>query len=139
MPKPIAVAKGVAVAFPDVCKTPAPPAPPVPVPYPNVAQLDQASGISDEAGRELLVGPAGDHVLLADAKVDTSTGDEAGSAGGVRSGGVKGACTVVQASGSVLYGPQGKGVARFLDRTEQNGGNAQGNLLSAFPTVQVGD
>jgi hypothetical protein len=137
MPKPIAITKGVAVAFPDVCRTPPPP--PVLVPYPNVAKLDQASGVSDAAGRELLIGPAGDHVLLADAKVDTSTGDEAGSGGGVRSGRVAGPCTVVQASQSVLYGPQRKGVARFLDRTEQNDGNAQGNLLSAFPTVLVGD
>ena len=36
MGKPIAPAKGIAFAFPDVCLTPAGPAV-APVPYPNVA------------------------------------------------------------------------------------------------------
>ena len=29
---------GLSIAFPDVCKTPAPPAPPIPIPYPNIAK-----------------------------------------------------------------------------------------------------
>ena len=29
---------GMSIAFPDVCKTPAPPAPPIPIPYPNIGQ-----------------------------------------------------------------------------------------------------
>ena len=38
---------GVSIAFPDVCKTPAPPAPFVPIPYPNVAKSsDTADGSS---------------------------------------------------------------------------------------------
>ena len=28
---------GQCLAMPDVCKTPAPPAPPIPTPYPNIA------------------------------------------------------------------------------------------------------
>ena len=36
---------GVTIAFPDVCKTPAPPAPFVPIPYPNIAKSgDMAQG-----------------------------------------------------------------------------------------------
>lgn len=35
---------GVTIAFPDVCKTPAPPAPPVPVPYPNIAVSETKKG-----------------------------------------------------------------------------------------------
>ncbi len=36
---------GVTIAFPDVCKTPAPPAPFVPIPYPNIAKSgDTAKG-----------------------------------------------------------------------------------------------
>lgn len=36
---------GVTIAFPDVCKTPAPPAPFVPIPYPNIAKAgDIAKG-----------------------------------------------------------------------------------------------
>ena len=35
---------GKCFAFPDVCKTPAPPAPFVPVPYPNMARPNRADG-----------------------------------------------------------------------------------------------
>lgn len=34
---------GNCAAFPDVCKTPAPPAPFAPIPYPNVAQIRNAT------------------------------------------------------------------------------------------------
>jgi superfamily II DNA helicase RecQ len=34
---------GVCFAFPDVCLTPAPPAPPIPIPYPNIGQVSSAS------------------------------------------------------------------------------------------------
>ena len=139
MSKPIGPATGVAFAFPDVCKTPAPPAPPVPIPYPNTAQLEKATGITNESGKELLVGSGSLHVLLLDSEVETSTGDEAGSVGGVKSGAIKRKCKVTQASSSVKYGPDEKGIARFMDATEQNDGNAAGYVLSAFPTILVGD
>ncbi len=143
MAKPIAPAKGIAFAFPDVCKTPAGPAV-VPVPYPNVAQLNQANPVSNLGGKALLVGPAGDPVLLKDGLVPNSTGDEAGTLLGVKSQSISGACKFVQASGSVLYGPEARGLVRFLDQTEQNIGptnlaNASGVVLGAFPTVLVGD
>lgn len=137
MAKPIAVADGIAFAFPDVCNTPAPPAPLIPIPYPNIAQLADASPKTDESGKELFVG--GKHVLLEGATVDTSSGDETGSAGGVGSGVTKGACEITQASSSVKYGPDGLGLVRFMDTTKQNDGNAVGMVLSAFPTVLVGD
>lgn len=137
MSKPIAPATSIAFAFPDVCLTPAPPSSPIPIPYPNIAQLSQATCISDESDKELLVG--GMHVILLDSEVSSSSGDEAGSSGGVKSGKIMGKCVVKQASGSVLYGPDGKGIARFLDMTEQNEGNAVGNIMAAFPTVLVGD
>ncbi|MCP4428754.1 MAG: DUF4150 domain-containing protein [Chloroflexi bacterium] len=134
MSRPVAIAKGVAFAFPDVCDTPAPPSSPVPIPYPNIAQLDQADAVTDESDKELLVGSSGDYVLLFEAEVSSSTGDEAGSAGPT-----KGPCKITQASQSVVYGPDEKGLVRFLDPTEQNDGNAVGMVLSAFPTVLVGD
>ena len=34
---------GISIAFPDVCKTPAPPAPFVPIPYPNIAKSADTS------------------------------------------------------------------------------------------------
>lgn len=138
MGKPIAPTQGIAFAFPDVCKTPTPGGP-VPIPYPNMAQLDQATGVSDASNKELLVGPASLHVLLLDSEVAVSTGDEAGSVGGVQSGTIKGKCKVVQASGSVLYGPDKKGIARFMDSTKQNNDNANGFVLGALPTILVGD
>ena len=139
MVQPIAPTQGIAFAFPDVCKTPAPPGPPVPIPYPNIAQLDQATGITDESNKELLVGPSGLHVLLLDSEIATSTGDEAGSVGGVSSGTIKGKCKVTKASGSVVYGSNKKGIARFMDTTTQNNDNATGIVLGAFPLVLVGD
>ena len=35
---------GSCAAFPDVCKTPAPPAPFVPIPYPHMAQCTDGDG-----------------------------------------------------------------------------------------------
>jgi len=136
MGKPIALKNQTAIAFPDVCKTPTP-AGPIPIPYPNVAQLSAATGVSDQSGKALLVG--GVHVLLKDSNVSSSNGDEAGTAGGVRSGGISGSCTVTGASASVKYGPGGLGLARLADQTEQNGNNAVGLVLSAQPSVLVGD
>jgi hypothetical protein len=135
MSKPIAPATGIAFAFPDVCLTPAPPSSPVPIPYPNIAQLASATGVTTT----LFVGPASLAVMLMDTQIATSSGDEAGSAGGVTSGTIMGRCVVTQASGSVLYGPNGTGIARFLDATSHNNDNAQGMLMSSLPTVLVGD
>lgn len=140
--KPIAPAQGIAFAFPDVCKTPAPPGPPVPIPYPNIAQLADATTVADN----LVVGPAELNVLVktGSPEIPTSTGDEAGSVGGVKSNVIKGACKFTEASGSVVYGPNEYGLVRFMDGTDQNcdpGGtaNAQGFVMGAFPTVLVGD
>lgn len=144
MSKPIAPTQGIAFAFPDVCRTPAPPGSPVPIPYPNIAQLANATGVTADSGKEVLVGPASLHVLLMGSEVATSSGDEAGTALGVQSNSIQGKCRVTGASGSVVYGPQSKGIARFMDSTEQNIGpsnvaNANGFILGTFPTVLVGD
>jgi hypothetical protein len=136
MGKPIATAKGIAFAFPDVCLTPVGSGT-VPLPYPNIAQLTDAAPVSNLAGKGLLVG--GDPVLLSTSTVPTSSGDEAGSAGGVSSGTIKGSCRITSSSSSVKYGPNGAGIVRFMDSTMQNNDNAQGKVLSAFPTVLVGD
>ena len=113
MSKPIAPAKGIAFAFPDVCKTPAPPGSPIPIPYPNIVQLKDAENVTDIEGKKLLVG--GDPVMLESSIVSTSSGDEAGSAGGVKSGNTKGALKITSASKTVIYGPDKKGIVRFMD------------------------
>lgn len=133
MGQPICPNQGIAFAFPDVCDTPTPGGT-VPIPYPNIAQLADAEDIADD----LKLGPAGLNPLLMESTVATSSGDEAGSAGGVVSGEIKGECKVTSASSSVKYGSDGKGIARFGDTTSQNKENAVGTLLGLFPTVLVG-
>lgn len=135
MSKPIALAKDIAFAFPNVCNTTIPPAGPVPIPYPNIADLSQASPVSDTNG-DLLV--KGVKVLVQDSEVSSSSGDEpADPNSGILSGTKSGRCTFTQFSRSVLY--HGKGIVRFGDQTEQNDSNAQGLVLSAEPSVLVGD
>ena len=131
MGQPICPTQGIAFAFPDVCKTPTPGGP-VPLPYPNIAQLADAQDVATD----LLLGPSSLNAVLQDSVVPTSTGDEAGSVGGVISGIVKGPCTVTAGSSTVLYA--GRQIARFGDPTDQNDGNAVGTLMGAFPTVLVG-
>jgi hypothetical protein len=132
--KPAATAKSgaIALAFPDICKTPTPGGP-IPLPYPNIAQLGDASPVADT----LTIG--GDPALHASSEIGTSSGDEAGSTGGVKSGGTKGKCTFTSFSSTVVYGSGGDGLVRFLDSTQQNDGNAVGVVLGAVPTVLVGD
>jgi hypothetical protein len=98
---------------PDVCKTPSPGGP-IPVPYPNIARDgDLAAG----AKRVTIEGSS---VALKSSNLRTSTGDEAGTAGGgVASSKIKGKLT--WASGSLDVKIEGKGVSRFLDVTLHNG------------------
>ena len=73
-------AGGNCFAFPDVCKTPAPPAPPIPIPYPNIAQVAQA--VKTGVKVKVMNQPA----LNKGSEIPMSQGDEAGVAGGVTSG-----------------------------------------------------
>ena len=68
------------MGVPDVCLTPAPPGPPVPVPYPNMGQLAAANG----AVTTVLI--ENKETIAEGAKVPNSSGDEAGTNGGVTSG-----------------------------------------------------
>ncbi|AUX43427.1 hypothetical protein SOCE26_048750 [Sorangium cellulosum] len=107
-----ASSNGIATAFPDVCKTPAPPAPPVPIPYPNIAQSsDTASGSQD-------VKMDGNPIMLQGSNFSTSTGDEAGSLGGVVSSTTKGKAEFICYSFDVKV--EGKPVPRLGDMMIQN-------------------
>jgi Domain of unknown function (DUF4150) len=114
---------GITTAFPDVCKTPTP-AGPVPLPYPNVAKSsDTASGTST-------VKCDGNPTCVKDSNFSTSTGDEAGSAGGgVVSSKIKGKAEFVNFSFDVTF--EGKNVARALDLMLHNDKNTP-----PFPLVQ---
>jgi len=66
---------GMVTCFPDVCKTPSP-AGPIPIPYPNIAMS------SDTSQGSKTVTVDGNPIMLKGSVFSTSTGDEAGSAGG---------------------------------------------------------
>src|SRR4051812_37914385 len=94
---------GTSPAFPDVCKTPSPGGP-IPIPYPNIAQskdtADPASSIKVD----------GNPVCNQGSNFSTSTGDEAGTAGGgVASSKTKGKAEFINCSMDVMF--EGKGAA----------------------------
>lgn len=114
---------GITIAFPDVCKTPAPPAGPIPIPYPNIAQS------TDTAQGSKKVKCDGNSICLKDSNFKMSTGDEAGSIGGVASNKVKGKAEFVNFSFDVKV--EGKNVARALDLMLHNDKNTP-----PFPLIQ---
>ena len=120
---------GVTIAFPDVCKTPAPPAPPVPVPYPNVAR-------SADADRTAKTVKADGHPICTKGSCfRMSTGDEAGTLHGVASNTVKGRATFIGYSLDVKV--EGKPVARALDLMLHNDRNTPPVPLTQGPVVTV--
>lgn len=133
---PIATKKSgmICFAFPDICNTPAGNTT-VPVPYPNIGQLADATGVSDDQSKgKVEVG--GHPVILKDSEIPRTTGDEAGSAGGVTFGVTQGNVTFTQGSSTVkIYGQP---VIRMFDPTQQNDRNATGQVLGGVPNVLVG-
>lgn len=114
---------GITQAFPDVCKTPSP-AGPVPIPYPNVAMS------SDTSNGASTVLSDGNPTCVKDSNFSTSTGDEAGSAGGgVVSNKIKGKAEFVNFSFDVFF--EGKNVERAMDLMLHNDKNTP-----PFPVVQ---
>lgn len=114
---------GISQAFPDVCKTPAPPAPPIPIPYPNIAQS------SDTAQGASTVSCDGNPVCVKDSNFMVSTGDEAGSLLGVASNKIKGKAEFVNFSFDVKF--EGKNVPRAMDLMLHNDKNTP-----PFPVIQ---
>jgi hypothetical protein len=113
---------GISPSFPDVCKTPSP-AGPIPIPYPNIASAgDTAKGTKK-------VKCDGNPVCVEDSNFSTSSGDEAGAAGGVVSSKTKGKAEFVNFSFDVKF--EGKGVARALDLMLHNDKNTP-----PFPVIQ---
>jgi uncharacterized Zn-binding protein involved in type VI secretion len=106
---------GIATAFPDVCKTPAAPAP-IPIPYPHIAMsADTAQGSKD-------VKIDGNPIMLQGSVFSKSSGDEAGTVGGVVSGVNKGKAEFIAFSFDVTV--EGKPVPRLGDMMVQNKGGA---------------
>jgi hypothetical protein len=108
---------GVSAVFPDVCKTPTPGGP-VPVPYPNVGKAaDTAKGPKD-------VVVDGCMPMVKGAVYSASSGDEAGTLGGVVSGTNRGVCEFMMFSFDVKFA--GKNVCRLGDPLFHNKKNIAG-------------
>jgi hypothetical protein len=120
---------GITIAFPDVCKTPAPPAPFVPIPYPNIAK---SSDTMQGAGT---VSCDGQPVCVKDSHFLPSTGDEAGSLLGVVSNKIKGKAEFVNYSFDVMF--EGKNVPRAFDLMLHNDKNTPPFPLLQPPVVAL--
>lgn len=120
---------GTTVVFPDVCKTPTPGGP-VPIPYPNIARsADSASGAKK-------VKADGQPLCIKDSNFSTSTGDEAGTAGGgLASSKTKGKAEFVNFSFDVKA--EGKNVPRAFDMMLHNDKNTPPSPLLQGPAVAV--
>lgn len=112
---------GQCFAFPDVCKTPIPPAGPVPIPYPNIAM----PMMGNPATRKVMI--SGMPALTKASKISMSNGDQPGVAGGAVSGKIMGPAEFVL--GSLKVKLEGNPAVRLGHPTKQNDGNAVGAVL----------
>ena len=110
----------------DVCKTPSP-AGPVPIPYPNITMLTQAQGSSCSSKVKFDGGKA----ATTDTEISMSSGDEAGTVGGVVSNRFKGPAKFKKGSYKVKV--QGKPVVHQTSMIGMNGSNA--NMPAGIQTA----
>jgi Domain of unknown function (DUF4150) len=106
---------GMAMAVPDVCKTPVGPVV-VPIPYPNIGQAPTAMQTTTKV--LVMNMPA----LVQGSKLPMSNGDQAGVLGGVVSGTFMGPIAFRTASSKVAF--QGQKVIVLAAITAHNGSNA---------------
>ena len=99
---------------PDVCKTPSPGGP-VPVPYPNISRSSDLSDGSSTVTAE------GNMIAIKGSQFSRSSGDEPGTAGGVKSN------VNMKESKWILYSMdviiEGKNACRLTDKKTQNSEN----------------
>jgi uncharacterized Zn-binding protein involved in type VI secretion len=119
---------GQAPSVPDFCKTPAPPGPPVPIPYPNLAKS------SDTADGSTTVKMDGNPIMLKGSTFSTSTGDEAGTLKGVASNTNKGVAKFADYSFDVKV--EGKNVPRLGDPMTNNGNGSNAMTVKEIQTLQ---
>ncbi|MBK9974837.1 MAG: DUF4150 domain-containing protein [Planctomycetes bacterium] len=106
---------GMCMGFPDVCLTPAPPAPPIPVPYPNIAQVTMVNPGTASMKVKIMNMPA----VSQNSQIPISNGDEAGVSGGVVSGQFIGPATFKMGSMKVKW--DGKPACFLTSMVGQNG------------------
>lgn len=106
---------GNAMGMPDVCKTPSPGGP-VPIPYPNFGMIMQATKV----GKKVKI--RGKPPVVEQSEIPQSTGNEAGTAGGVVSETNRDKVIFPKGSSKVKVG--GKGICGFPCLTKHNGASA---------------
>jgi hypothetical protein len=105
---------GQCAIFPDVCKTPTPTGP-VPIPYPNIAMLTQAKGGTLCKKVKIL----NKKTATTKTEIAMSSGDEAGTVGGVISNRFKGPAKFKKGSSKVKA--EGSPVVHVTSMIGQNG------------------
>lgn len=125
-------AGGICFAFPNVCKTPTPGGPPVPIPYPSIGSLGDTVAFSSS------VNAGQNPVVTTASSIPTTKGDAAGTLGGVAGSPPSFGGPVKFTQGSTSVFANGNPVVRMGDPTDQNNGNAVGTVLGGFPQVLVG-
>ena len=106
------------LAFPDVCKVPAPPAPFVPVPFPNIGQLTQAKGSTASSKVKIM----NKKTFTKKTEISRSQGDEAGTLKGMISS--TNMDKVSRAMGYSKIKVEGAEIVTVLKMTKHNGSNA---------------
>jgi hypothetical protein len=107
----------MSTVFPDVCKTPSPGGP-IPIPYPNIGKS------SDTSGGPSSVKTDGEMPMVKSAKYSRSSGDEAGTVGGVVSNVNMDECEFMLYSFDVKL--EGNNVCRMGDSLFHNKKNIMG-------------
>lgn len=108
---------GMSIVFPDVCLTPSAPSP-IPIPYPNIGKS------SDTSNGPKKVKIDGSMPMAAGAEYRSTSGDEAGSTGGLMSGVNRGPAEFMLYSFDVKL--EGKGACRLGDPLFHNRKNIMG-------------
>jgi hypothetical protein len=124
---------GQLFAFPDVCKVPAPPAPPIPTPFPNIAMCNQADGGTCSQKVKVLNQP----VITKATEIPRTMGDEAGTLKGVSSGTAMDKATFKSGVSKVKV--EGNDAINLLKPTAHNGAsaNAPGGMVVAPGQTKV--
>ncbi|MFO0552210.1 MAG: DUF4150 domain-containing protein [Polyangiaceae bacterium] len=120
-----AKSNGLVIGFPDVCLTSSP-AGPIPIPYPNIAMSSDTSDGSKDVKAD------GTSIMVQGSSFSTSTGDEAGSVGGIVSLCTKGKAKFILYSFDVRV--EGKNVCRLGDLMTLNEQAAPNT--PPFPEIQ---
>lgn len=108
---------GMSIVFPDVCNTPSA-AGPIPIPYPNIGKSSDTS----KGPRSIKVD--GSTAMVEGAEYRMTSGDEAGTVGGVISGVNRGPAEFMTFSFNVKL--EGKGACRLGDVLFHNRKNIVG-------------